>query len=125
MQAVLDQLAGLGAKPVETLTVAQAITQPGPADAVKALLVKEGKSTGPEPVDKVLDTTFAGPGEPVPFSIYTPVGTGLFPVALYIHGGWVIADRKAYGSSARSLTNAECAIIVSTEYRNSLAWERC
>ena len=40
MQAVLDQLAALSAKPVETLSVAQARSQSGPANAVKALLVK-------------------------------------------------------------------------------------
>ncbi|WP_296912492.1 alpha/beta hydrolase [Polaromonas sp.] len=118
MQAVLDQLAALGAKPIETLTVAQARTQPTPADAVKALLVKEGKSTAPEAVGSVVETTFPGPAGPVPISIYTPSGPGPFPVALYIHGGgWVIADRKVYDSSARALTNASAAIIVSTDYR--------
>ena len=118
MQAVLDQLAALGAKPIETLTVAQARTQPGPADAVKALLVKEGKSTAPEPVGSVVDTTFAGPAGQVPVTIYTPAGTGPFPVALFIHGGgWVIGSRQAYDSSARALTNAAGAIIVSTDYR--------
>ena len=118
MKAVLDQLAALGAKPIDTLTVAQARTQPTPADAVKALLVKEGKSTAPETVGSAVDTTFPGPAGPVPITIYTPAGTGPFPVALYIHGGgWVIADRKVYDSSARALTNAAGAIIVSTDYR--------
>jgi acetyl esterase len=118
MQAVLDQLAALGAKPIETLTVAQARTQPTPADAVKALLIKEGKSTAPEAVGSVVETTFPGPAGPVPISIYTPSGAGPFPVALYIHGGgWVIADRKVYDSSARALTNAAATIIVSTDYR--------
>ena len=118
MQAVLDQLAALGAKPIDTLTVAQARTQPTPADAVKALLVKEGKSTAPEPVGSAVDTTFPGPAGPVPITIYTPAGAGPFPVALFIHGGgWVIADRKVYDSSARALTNAAGAIIVSTDYR--------
>lgn len=118
MQAVLDQLAALGAKPINTLTVAQARTQPTPADAVKALLVKEGKSTAPETVGSVVETTFPGPAGPVPISIYTPAGAGPFPVALYIHGGgWVVADRKVYDSSARALTNAAGAIIVSTDYR--------
>ena len=120
MQAVLDQLAALGAKPLETLTVAQARAQPGPPDAVKALLTKEGKSTAPETVGSVVDTTFAGPAGPVPITIYTPAGTGPFPVALYIHGGgWVIGGRQAYDSSARALTNAAGAVIVSTSYRFS------
>jgi len=118
MKAVLDELAALGAKPIDTLTVAQARTQPTPADAVKALLVKEGKSTAPEAVGSVVDRTFPGPAGPIPITIYTPAGTGPFPVALYIHGGgWVIADRKVYDSSARALTNAAGAIIVSTDYR--------
>ena len=118
MQAVLDQLAALGAKPIDTLTVAQARTQPTPADAVKALLVKEGKSTTPETVGSAVDTTFPGPAGLIPITIYTPAGTGPFPVVLYIHGGgWVIADRKVYDSSARALTNAAGAIIVSTDYR--------
>ena len=34
MQAVLNELVALGAKPIETLTVAQARAQPLPADAV-------------------------------------------------------------------------------------------
>ena len=118
MQAVLDQLAALGAKPVETLTVAQARTQPGPADAVKALLIKEGRSTAPEPIGSVVDRTFPGPAGPVPISIYTPAGSGPFPVVLFIHGGgWVIGSRQVYDSSARALTNAAGAIVVSTDYR--------
>ena len=118
MQAVLDQLVALGTKPINTLTVAQARTQPGPPDAVKALLVKQGKSPAPEPVGSVVESTFPGPAGPVPISIYTPVGAGPFPVVLYIHGGgFIIADRKAYDSSARALTNAAKAIVVSTDYR--------
>ena len=105
MQAVLDQLAALSAKPVETLSVAQARSQSGPANAVKALLVKEGKSTAPEAVGSVVDTSFAGPAGQVAVTIYTPAGTGPFPVALFIHGGgWVIGSRQGYDSSALALT---------------------
>lgn len=53
-QAVLDQLAALGAKPLETLTPPQVRQQPSPADAVKALLEKQGKSTAPEAVGSQL-----------------------------------------------------------------------
>jgi len=38
MKAVLDQLASMGGKPVETLTAAEAREQPTPADAVKAVM---------------------------------------------------------------------------------------
>ena len=120
MQAVLDELAALGAKPINTLTVAQARAQPSPADAVKSLLVKQGKSTAPEPVGSVEDRVIAGPGGGIPIRIYKPAGAGPFPVALYIHGGgWVIATIDTYDSSARALTNAAGAIIVSTHYRQA------
>ena len=120
MQAVLDELAALGAKPIATLTVAQARTQPSPADAVKSLLVKQGKSTAPEPVGSTEDRLIAGPGGAIPIRIYKPAGNGPFPVALYIHGGgWVIATIDTYDSSARALTNAAGAIIVSTHYRQA------
>ena len=87
MQAVLDELAALGAKPIQTLTVAQARSQPTPADAVKSLLVKQGKSTAPEAVGSVEDRTIPGPGGSIPIRIYKPAGAGPFPLALYIHGG--------------------------------------
>jgi hypothetical protein len=45
MQAVLDQLEALGPKPIDKLTAQEARQQPSPADAVKALLKKQGKST--------------------------------------------------------------------------------
>jgi hypothetical protein len=44
MQAVLDQLAALGGKPIEQLTPQEARRQPTPADAVKALLKQRGQS---------------------------------------------------------------------------------
>ena len=118
MKAVLDELAALGAKPLNTLTVAQARAQATPADAVKSLLTKQGRSTAPEAVGKVENRTFPGPGGALPIRIYTPTGTGPFPVVLYIHGGgWVIANIDTYDASARALTNAAGAIVVSTEYR--------
>ena len=118
MQSVLDELKALGAKPLETLSVEQARKQATPADAVKAVLKKQGRSTAPEPVGDVSDRSIAGPGGSIPIRIYTPKGTGPFPVVLYIHGGgWVIADLDVYDSSPRALANAAGAIVVSTHYR--------
>ncbi len=118
MQAVLDQLATLGAKPLETLTPEQARAQPSPADAVGAVLKAQGKPTTPEVVAKVEDSTFPGPAGPVDIRIYTPEGSGPMPVILYIHGGgWVIANLDVYDASPRALANAAKAIVVSTHYR--------
>jgi acetyl esterase/lipase len=118
MQAVLDQLAALGARPVETLTPEQARRQPSPADAVMALLQRTGRNTAPEPVGGIQNRTIPGPGGAIPVRIYTPAGSGPFPVVVYYHGGgWVIATVDTYDASARALTNAARAVVVSVEYR--------
>jgi acetyl esterase len=118
MQAVLDAHAALGPKPLETLTAAEARKQPSPADAVMALLKKQGKSTAPEAVGKVVNRTIPGPGGAIPVRIYWPKGDGPFPVIVYYHGGgWVIANLDTYDASARALTNAANAIVISSHYR--------
>ena len=120
MQAVLDQHAKLGAKPFEKLSPAEARKGPSPADAVMALLKAQGKSTAPEAVGAVVDRNIPGPGGHIPVRIYTPAGNGPFPLILYIHGGgWVIADLDTYDASARALTNAAQAVVVSTHYRQA------
>lgn len=48
MQKVLDALASLGGKPIETLTAEEARKQPTPADAVKKVLQGMDKSTEPK-----------------------------------------------------------------------------
>jgi len=120
MQAVLDQFAKLGPKALEKSTPEEARKGPSPADAVTALLKAQGKATTPESVGKVEDKTFPGPAGPVAIRIYTPMGSGPFPVILYIHGGgWVIANLDIYDASARALTNAAQAVLVSTHYRQA------
>ncbi len=120
MQAVLDQLTALHPKPIEKCTPQEARRQPSAADAVKALLRKQGKSADPEPVSKVQNTTVSGPAGAIPVRVYTPMGDGPFPVVVYIHGGgWVIATIDTYDSSARALCNLTQAVIVSVEYRKA------
>lgn len=113
MQAVLDQLTALHGKPIEKLTPAVARKQPLPVDAVIALLKKMGKSTAPEPVGSVTDTSAAG----VRVRVYKPKGSGPFPVVVYAHGGgFLIASVQDYDSSCRALANAANAMIVSVAY---------
>ena len=79
MQAVLDELEKLEPKPLGTLPAVEARKQPTPADAVTALLKKQGKSTDPEAVGKVENKTIAGAGGQIPIRIYTPKGEGPSP----------------------------------------------
>lgn len=118
MQAVLTQLAALHPKPIPQLSAAEARKQPTPADAVRALLKKQGISAGPEPVANVTNRTIPGAGGPIPIRIYTPRGSGPFPVVVYYHGGgWVIANLDTYDASPRALTNLANALVVSAHYR--------
>ena len=115
---VLDELAKLGGKPLESLSPEEARRQPTPADAVKRVLQMNEKSLAPEAVGKVADRTISGPGGELPVRIYTPAGAGPFPVIVYFHGGgFVIATIDTYDSSARALANAAGAVVMSVEYR--------
>ena len=125
MKAVLTSLKELGAKPIHTLTVKQARTQPGPPDAVKRTLQKMGKSTTPEKVDSVRDVQVTTPRGPVTVRLYRPAGSGSkkLPVIVYFHGGgFVIASVAAYDSSCRALANASDALVAAVAY--DLAPER-
>ena len=120
MKAVLDALTSLGGKPIETLTPAEARRQPTPVDAVKKVLQQQGKPATQEAVANVEDRMVPGAAGPIPIRIYTPSGTGPFPVLFYIHGGgWVLANLDTYDASARALTNAAGAVVVSTHYRQA------
>lgn len=118
MQAVLDQLGALNPKPITELSAPAARKQPSPADAVKALLKKEGKSTAPMAVGNVEDRMIPGPGGQIAVRIYTPKGTGPFPALVYYHGGgWVIADLDTYDASPRAMVNMANTVVVSSHYR--------
>ena len=120
MKAVLDQLAALHSKPIPMLTPAEARKQPGPTDAVKAILKKKngGVLPPPEHVGKVENKTLAVSTGNVGVRVYTPDGVGPFPVLVYVHGGgWVIASVDAYDASARTLCNMAKCVVVSVSYR--------
>lgn len=121
MQKVLDQLASMGGKPIETLSPQEARQQPSPADAVKALMTKQGMSTAPDSSVTTKDLTYPTGGGEQKARVYIPAGAkGPLPVVLYIHGGgWVIADIDTYDSSPRAIAKGANAIVVSIEYRHA------
>jgi len=115
---VLDALAALGGKPIETLSAPEARQQPSPTDAVMRVLKSRESSTAPESVGSVVNRTIQSGGSSLPVRIYTPAGTGPFPVIVYFHGGgFVIATIDTYDASARALANAAGAVVMSVEYR--------
>lgn len=120
MQAVLDKLAALGAKPFSTLTVPEARTQASPADAAHAVQWDKRLSSNPEAQVTTKDVTIPTAEGGVAARVYIPGGKGPFPVVVYYHGGgWVVADINVYDGAPRALALGTNAIVVSVEYRHA------
>ncbi|ADO68541.1 alpha/beta hydrolase [Stigmatella aurantiaca] len=122
MQQVLDAHKALNPKPLHTLEPKAARKGPSATDAVKAVMKKQGKPTEPDKTKlaKVDDTTLPGPAGDLPVRIYTPEGTGPFPVVVYYHGGgFVIADLDTYDAGPRALAQQTGAVVVSVHYRQA------
>ncbi|WP_458189554.1 alpha/beta hydrolase [Haladaptatus sp. NG-WS-4] len=72
----------------------------------------------PEPVASVREFTIDGPAGGLPVRIYTPDGSGPFPVLVYFHGGgWVMGSLDTDDGICRALTNATECVVVSVDYR--------
>jgi len=72
----------------------------------------------PEPVNKIEDRKLPGTAGSIPVRVYTPSGSGPFPVLVYFHGGgWVLCDIETHDPVCRSLANAAECIVVSVDYR--------
>ncbi len=116
-QGVVDEIVA-GGPPFYLVTPEEARKGPSVKDAAIAAAKKRGIDTTPEAVGKVDNTTIPGPGGPLPVRVYTPSGTGPFPVIVYFHGGgWVLFNTDVYDASCRGLTNQAKAVVVSVDYR--------
>lgn len=105
----LDQLASLGAPPLEALPVEQ-------GRAVFRQVF--GGSGEPPAVASVSDREIPGPGGPIVLRIYAPTAAGPLPVLVYFHGGgWVLGDLDSHDPFCRALTNAAGCAVVSVHYR--------
>jgi len=71
-------------------------------------------------VETITDKIIQGPGGDLLLRIYTPKGTGPFPVLLFIHGGgWVLFHPRHYDSVCTHLCAGAACIVVSVDYRLS------
>ena len=123
MQAVLQAQKELGLKPLTTLSVDEARTQPTVGMAEKEVLANAHKSIEPMPVGSIDNITFPTEGgKDVKARVYKPVDAGdaPLPVIVYWHGGgWTIGSLDAYDATPRELANGAHAVVVSCDYRES------
>ena len=106
-QNILDQMAALGLPPNHTVSPEEA----------RANMLARPRPEGPE-VAKVEDRTIANGNFQVPVRIYTPAGSGPFPVLSWFHGGgWVIGNLETADATARHLAVGAGCVVVSVDYR--------
>ena len=122
MQNVLDHLARLGGKPIETLSPQEARLQPTPTDAVKAILQETIKDQDPTLGIQTRDITIDGAAGPLQARVYSPNldSTDLKPLVVYFHGGgFVIADLDVYDGGPRGVSRFADVVVLSVHYRQA------
>jgi acetyl esterase len=108
-QALLEQMKAMGFTYTPDLTVARA------RETLKAM---QAVRPAGEPVAHVEDRMIPGPAGEIPIRIYTPQGSGSFPVLVFFHtGGWMVGDLDTQDPLCRRITNRAGCIVVSVDYR--------
>ncbi|MGC2411662.1 MAG: alpha/beta hydrolase [Stellaceae bacterium] len=107
IQELLDK--GTGVPATHTLAVPVARAQ---YEARIALMAK------PAEIAAVRDETIDGPGGRLRIRLYTPQGTGPFPLLVFFHGsGFVLCSLDTHDGMCRNLcAGAEC-VVASVDYR--------
>jgi len=99
----------LGGKPMNQLTV---------AEARRAAQLQVPPRRRPTPVAAVLDRVIPGPAGDIPIRIYTPHGSGPFPLLMYFHGGgFVVGSVAGSDETCRALCSGAGYSVVSVDYR--------
>ena len=66
----------------------------------------------------IADRTVPGPAGAIPVKVFTPQGTGPFPLLVYIHGGgWVIGSPATHARLCAELAGGASCVVVSVDYR--------
>ena len=73
----------------------------------------------PTPFDgRVEDRILEAPDGPIPIRIYTPSGSGPWPLLVYLHGGGFVVGHPDYTDAVtRGIAAAAPAVVVSVDYR--------
>ena len=66
----------------------------------------------------MVNRVIPGPVGELPIRIYTPHGTGPFPLMMYFHGsGFVMCNLDTHDRGCRNLCNAAGCVVISVDYR--------
>ncbi|MDP1839896.1 MAG: alpha/beta hydrolase [Reyranella sp.] len=107
IRALLDR--GTGVPATQTLPVAEARRQ---YEARIALMAP------PPPMAKVLERSIDGPGGAMKLRVYTPAGSGPFPLMMFFHGsGFVLCSLDTHDGMCRNLASGIGCVVVSVDYR--------
>lgn len=110
IQAMAAQAAASGAPAMYTLPAAE-------ARANAELTFDAFNQEIPESV-RVADRTIPGPAGEIPVKVFTPEGSGPFPLVVYFHGGgWVIGSPHTHRKLCARLAEGANAVVVSVHYR--------
>lgn len=106
-QALVEQMAEAGGPP---------ITDMAPDDA-RAMYRAMQPVLPDVPVGAVADRTVPGPAGEIPVRVYTPEGSGPFPLLVWFHGGgWVIGDLDTHDTVCRDLCTGAGCVVVAVDY---------
>jgi acetyl esterase len=127
IQEILDQFASLNPLPIPQLSPENARNLPTLREAALEVLARNaGKrllnlaKPVPEPVGRIHHLLIPGRLGDILARVYTPEGTGPFPVLVYFHGGgWVLANLDTYDASCRALCNSAGCLVVSVAYHQA------
>ncbi|MCY3860114.1 MAG: alpha/beta hydrolase [Gammaproteobacteria bacterium] len=107
-RALLDQLAEADAPPLTEM----------PIEAARAMF-RVAQPTRPDiSVGNVEERAIEGRNGSIPIRVYTPIGTGPFPVTMMFHGGgWVIGDLETVDAQSRQVCTQVGCVVVAVDYR--------
>lgn len=107
IQSLLTLRAAL--PPFNTLTVPEARAQ---------FAARNVPGMRSDPVASVVNRDMQGPGGSLGLRIYTPNGTGPFPLMVYFHGsGFVVCSLDTHDLMCRNLCAGTGCVVVSVDYR--------
>ncbi len=89
------------------------------AESRKRLIERAASVCGaPIEMASVKDMNAEAMGLSVPVRVYTPKGSGPFPVVVFYHGGgWVQGNRDTHDWPCRAIADRSGAVVVSVDYR--------